>query len=70
LQFQVILSTFRYFPKKRPSGGQGGSADFFLPLITPFKISEPIGNSFWEKSNSGKKTDREKNAVNSGHLAL
>ena len=37
---------------------------------TPFKISEPYNNSFWEKSMSGRKEKRKKNAVNTGHLVL
>ena len=40
-------------------------------LRSPCKISDPYVNPFWEKSNAGrekKKEEREKNAVNSGHL--
>ena len=42
---------------------------FFFWVKTPCKISEPYVNPFWEKSNcGGKKKEREKNAVISGHL--
>ena len=40
-------------------------------LRTPYKVSEPYNNPFWEKSNPSGMREREKkekNAVNSGHL--
>ena len=42
----------------------------FLWLKTPCKISEPYDNPFWERSKRSreKEEEREKNAVNSGHL--
>ena len=56
--------------------GQGGGVPqilFFVWLKTICKISETYNYPFWEKSNPAerkKREEREKNAVNSGHLVL
>jgi hypothetical protein len=58
--------------------GAGGAPIFFLPqllivlgLKNQCQISEPYNNSFWEKSNGGRRQKKEKkNVINSGHLVL